>query len=78
MNYLTLLPRGAAKKIHEESGEVVSYRQVLRILSGEFEDSHGIIDLAIKAADKWQKKKEKQNQKALLLQKSIRSTHNTK
>lgn len=75
-NYTELIPRGAVKRIYEKSGMAVSYRQVLRILSGECSDAHGIIDLAIEEAKQFNKKKEKQMKQTALLQSSPSSSSN--
>lgn len=71
-NLLDLLPHGSVAEIHDQitkdaaedndGKKVISYRQLLRILSGECADNHSIIPIALKKIKKHQRQQAKLQQ----------------
>jgi hypothetical protein len=69
-NWLSVLPKRAAKKIKEMSGLSITERQIHYILKGEVADLHGVLKWATKLAKEHKRKKEKE---AATLQKLMTS-----
>lgn len=66
-NTKTSFPRGLSAIICEELKGKISKRNIQYILSGEIEDNHGVLEIAIKHAKKIASKKESQRKALQLL-----------
>jgi hypothetical protein len=76
IKYNKILPRGTAAVVKgklESENIILSLRTVQRILAGDCEDNHGVLEIAAGIAAEKLKQKEKLNKKYALLK--LKSSH---